>query len=56
MDETVYFLFYNHNYMHADLYKIIGNKTELSVLLVIALIYYHDKRASIKIIKNQFPI
>lgn len=56
MDETVYFLFYNHNYMLADPYKIIGNKTEMSILIIIVLIYYHEKRASIKIIKNQFPI
>lgn len=40
------FSVYNHNYMHAFVNKIFGNKTEMSIILpVIILIYYHNKRA-----------
>lgn len=40
------FSVYNHNYVQAFVSKIIGNKTEMSIILpVIVLIYYHNKRA-----------
>lgn len=40
------FSVYNHNYVQAFVNKIIGNKTEISIILpVIVLIYYHNKWA-----------
>lgn len=40
------FSVYNHNYVQAFVNKIIGNKTEMSIILpVIVLIYLHNKRA-----------